>query len=323
VVVPETTFVGAGRQPGMARPLRFVPPKSMVEVTTRTMQGRLLLRPSPELTDIILGIIGKAQDMYGMAIHAFVVLSTHAHFLLSPTDADQMALFMQFVNANIAKEAGRLHGWREKFWSRRYRSIVVADEKAAYARLRYIMAHGVKEGLVAKSGDWPGPQCIAALTEGERLGGTWFNRSAEFVARQRGDRVLPTQFASRYDIKLTPLPCHSHLSPHQRQIEYRRMVAEIQSAATADNLAKNRKPMGVAAILAQDPHSRPTSTERSPAPFVHASDEEIEGAFRSQYRAFVDAFRAGAERLLERARTLADLFPLWSFPPALPFNAPT
>jgi REP element-mobilizing transposase RayT len=294
----------------------------MVEVTTRTMQGRLLLSPSPELTEIILGIIGKAQDMYGMAIHAFVVLSTHAHLLLSPTGANQLALFMQFVNANIAKEAGRLHQWREKFWSRRYRSIVVADEKAAYARLRYIMAHGAKEGLVAKSGDWPGPQCIATLTEGEPLRGTWFDRSAEFVARQRGENALPTKFAKSYDISLTPLPCHSHLSTDQRQAEYRRVVAEIQAAAEEENLARNRKPMGVAAILAQDPHSRPSSTDRSPAPFVHASDEETEVAFRGQYRAFVDAFRAGAQRLRERARALADLFPLWSFPPALPFNAP-
>ena len=67
------------------------------------MQGRLLLKPSPELTEMVLGIIGKARDMYGIAIHAFVVLSTHAHFLLSPTGADQMALFMQFANANIAQ----------------------------------------------------------------------------------------------------------------------------------------------------------------------------------------------------------------------------
>jgi hypothetical protein len=306
----------------MARPLRFVPPDSIVEVTTRTMQGRLLLRPSPELTEIILGIIGKAQDMYGMAIHAFVVLSTHAHFLLSPTGAGQLALFMQFVNANIAKEAGRLHGWRDKFWSRRYRSIVVADEKASHARLRYIMAHGAKEGLVAKSGDWPGPQCIAALITGESLRGTWFDRSAEFLARQRGENVLPAQFATRFDIELTPLPSHGRMTPDQRQAEYRRVDAEIQAAAEAENLARNRKPMGAAAILAQDPHSRPASTNRSPAPFVHASDEKTALAFRSQYRAFVDAFRAGAQRLLERARNLATLFPLWAFPPALPFNAP-
>ena len=306
----------------MARPLRFIPSHSIVEVTTRTMQGRLLLRPSPELTEIILGIIGKAQDMYGMAIHAFVVLSTHAHFLLSPTGADQLALFMQFVNANTAKEAGRLHQWRDKFWSRRYRSIVVADEKSAHARLRYIMAHGAKEGLVAKSADWPGPHCIAALTTGEILRGTWFDRSAEFVARQRGENVLPTQFATRFDIKLTPLPCHSHLTPDQRQAEYRRMDAEIQAAAAAENLTRNRKPMGISAIFAQDPHSRPASTDRSPAPLVHASDVEAAAAFRGLYRAFVDAFRAGAQRLREHASALADMFPLWAFPPALPFNAP-
>jgi hypothetical protein len=52
----------------MPRPLRFVPANAIVEVTTRTLQGRLLLRPSPELTDIILGVIGKAQDLYKMSI---------------------------------------------------------------------------------------------------------------------------------------------------------------------------------------------------------------------------------------------------------------
>jgi hypothetical protein len=69
--------------------------------------------------------------------------------------------------------------------------------------------------------------------------------------------------------------------------------------------------MGVTAILAQDPHSRPATIDRSPAPFVHASDEQTELEFRAQYRAFVDAFRAGAQRLRARARELAGMFPLW------------
>ena len=89
----------------MPRPLRFIPEHSLVEITTRTLQGRLLLKPSPELTDLILGVIGKAQSLYSMTIHAFVFLSTHAHFLLSPTSPGQLALFMQFVNANVAKPA--------------------------------------------------------------------------------------------------------------------------------------------------------------------------------------------------------------------------
>src|ERR1039457_3649486 len=130
----------------MPRPLRFVPEHSLVEITTQTFQGRMLLRPSPELTDVILGIIGKAQELYGMTIHAFVFLSTHAHFLMSPTSAGQLALFMQFVNANVAKEAGRLHLWRERLWSRRYRSIAGADDKPAPARMRYLMGTAPTEG---------------------------------------------------------------------------------------------------------------------------------------------------------------------------------
>jgi hypothetical protein len=99
-------------------------------------------------------------------------------------------------------------------------------------------------------------------------------------------------------------------------------VKDIEAQAEAVNLARGHKPMGVAAILAQDPHSRPATTDRSPAPFVHASDKKTEMEFRARYRAFVDAFRAGAERLRKGAAALADMFPLWSFPPALPFNAP-
>jgi len=311
-----------GREACMPRPLRFIPENSPVEITTRTLQGRLLLRPSPELTDLILGIIGKAQALYGMTIHAFVFLSTHAHFLLSPSSAGQLAKFMQFVNANVAKEAGRLHVWHERLWSRRYRSIVVADERATHARLRYILAHGAKEGLVGASGSWPGPNCIAALTTGELLRGTWFDRSAEYPARQRGENVFASQFATTFDVKLTPLPYLQHLTADQRQAECRRIVGEIQAKAEAENKEKGRVPLGVAAILAQDPHSKPASTDRSPAPFVHASDDSTEMEFRVSYRAFVDAFRAGALRLRDRARELAQMFPLWAFPPPLPFNAP-
>jgi hypothetical protein len=304
----------------MPRPLRFVPPSSLVEVTTRTLQGRLLLKPSPELTDIILGVIGKAQELYEMSIHAFVVLSTHAHFLCSPSSADRLASFMQFVNANIAKEVGRLHEWPGRVWSRRYRCIPIVDEKAAHARLRYLLGHGAEEGLVSSPGSWPGPNCIAALTRGEILRGTWFNRSAEYIARQRGKQVMPSQFATSYDVTLTPLRCLAHLNADQRHAHYRRVVGEIEAEAEAANRAKGRAPMGVTAILDQNPHHIPASSDRSPAPFVHAHYKQKGDEFRAAYRAFVADFRAGVASLIAQAKDITKLFPDWAFPPALPFT---
>ena len=305
----------------MPRPLRFIPADSLVEITTRTLQGRLLLRPSPELTDLILGVIGKAQDTYKLTIHAFIVVSTHAHLLVSPTSAQQLAHFMQFLNAIIAKEVARHHNWPERVWSRRYRAIPVVDDKAAHARMRYLLAHGAKEGLVAGAGSWPGPNCIAALTHGDILRGTWFDRSAEYRARAAGKDVKPGELTTTYDIKLTPLPCMLDMTEDQRQTHYRRVVGEIDAAAAAANKEKGRTPMGLEAILDQDPHYRPKAPDRSPAPLVHAHDNEKRDTYVTAYRIFVVNFRAGVDSLKAKAKQITELFPDWAFPPALPFKA--
>jgi len=305
----------------MSRPLRFIPEHSLVEITTRTLQGRLLLKPSPELNDLILGVIGKAQHDYKMVIHDFVVVSTHAHFLARPSSAQQLARFMQFLNANIAKEVARLYNWPERVWSRRYRAIPVVDDKAAHARMRYLLAHGAKEGLVAAAGSWPGPNCIAALTHGDVLRGTWFDRSAEYRARAAGKDVKPGEFATIYDVKLTPLPCLLDLTEDQRQAHYRRVVREFDVAAEAANKEKGRTPMGVQAILDQDPHHRPEALDRSPAPLVHAQDDEKRDEYLAAYREFVTNFRAGVASLNARAKEIISLFPDWAFPPAFPFKA--
>jgi REP element-mobilizing transposase RayT len=304
----------------MPRPLRFIPENSLVEITTRTIQGRLLLTPSPELNDLVLGVIGKAQHTYQMTIHAFVVVSNHAHFLLSPSSAQQLARFMQFVNANMAKEVARLHDWPERVWSRRYRAIPVVDDKAAHARIRYQMSHGAKEGLVAGAGDRPGPNCIATLTHGDLLRGTWHDRSAEYRARAAGKDVKPGEFATSFDVKLTPLPCVLDMTEDERQAHYRRVVRDIDAAAYAANQDKGRTPLGVEMILAQDPHHRPKAPDRSPAPLVHAHDDERRDAFLHAYRVFVINFRAAVDGMLAKAKLITELFPDWAFPPALPFK---
>jgi hypothetical protein len=172
---------------GVSRTLRFVPPgKTLVEVTTRTIQGRLLLRPSTALNEIVVGILGRAQELYEVGLCGYAFASNHYHLLLLVDDAEQLADFMGYLNSNLAREAGRLVAWREKFWSRRYRSIVVSGEEGAQrARLKYILGHGPKEGLVEHARQWPGVHAVRALLDDEPVQGYWFDRTLEYAARRR------------------------------------------------------------------------------------------------------------------------------------------
>ena len=206
---------------------------------------------------MILGIFGRAQALFPVRIHAFVVLSNHVHGLLSVDDAAQLASFMAFVNGNIAREIGRLHEWRHHFWARRYRAIVVADDTAAVARLRYILQNGCKEGLVDRPKDWPGLSCVRALTAGDELRGTWFNRTAEFYARRRGERVTRGQFAAEYRVHLSPLPCWRDLSPARYRAACADLVAEVEAQTRAARLESGRACVGQQCILSQHPHDAP------------------------------------------------------------------
>ncbi len=284
----------------------------------RTLQGLLLMRPSPLLCEIIIGILGRAQALYGLEIHAFVFMSNHYHLLCSPMDPEQLARAMCFINSNLAREAGRLHGFREKFWSRRYRAIPVTGElDAQIERLRYMLAHGCKEGFVLTPGEWPGVHCVDALLHGKPLQGVWFDRTLEFEARRRGIEFGARDFTTAYTVKLSPLPCWRHLSAEQ----YRKAVAELVSEVEADARLRlketGREPAGAEFIRRQNPLSRPSRSKRSSAPIVHAASMATRRAFREAYRAFLAAFRRASAKL--RAGDRSAQFPRFSFPPSLPF----
>jgi hypothetical protein len=103
----------------MARKLRHQKkPHTIIEVSTRCIHGRLLLLPHEQLNLLILGIIGRAQKKYPkIRVYNFVFLSNHYHLHVSGPTVRDISLFLGYINANIAKEAGRFYDWREKFWS--------------------------------------------------------------------------------------------------------------------------------------------------------------------------------------------------------------
>jgi hypothetical protein len=228
---------------------------------------------------------------------------------------------MRYVNSNLAKEVGRSADWKAKFWSRRYQHIVVSEEEAAQvARLKYVLSHGAKEGLVADPREWPGAHAVNALLNGEPLEGIWYDRTQEYRYRLRGKEPEPKQFATVETLTLDPLPCWKHLPPEEYRARIAEIVAEIVAEARAAREAKGVEPLGADAIRRQQPHTRPNRTKKSPAPLFHTASRKAYLELREAYSRFVGAFRDAAEKLRAGDRLVA--FPDGSFPPAMPFVRP-
>jgi hypothetical protein len=225
---------------------------------------------------------------------------------------------MGHFNSKLAREVGRLTGWREKIFGRRYQAILISSEdQVQIERLRYVLSHGCKEGLVGRLQEWPGVHCVQALIEGKTLEGWWFDRTQEYLAGRRGEDFGRFQYATRETLEFDPLPCWKHLAPEQRQKRVAALVSEIEAEAAARKERTGIQPLGPQEILAQNPQSQPAKTKRSPAPAVHAASRAVRRELRDAYFGFVAAYRSAAEKL--RAGQRDPTFPTGCFPPPLPF----
>ncbi len=298
-------------------PIRQGAAGTLFEITTRTVQARYLLTPSAEVNDVVLGCLGRAQHLYGLKIHAFVYMSNHFHMLVSPGDARQLSRFMGHLNSNTTREVNRLVDWSGSMWNRRYRAVPVTGEDAAQInRLRYILAHGVKEGLVKRAADWPGVSCVSALVDGKPLFGTWVDRTAAYHASKRKHRTaLAGEFETSYQVSLSPLPCWDDLPESQ----WRGNVSELIDALEADIAEERRREgmpervLGVAAILEQDPHTRPANCDRTPAPMVHAASTSEKQRWQDEIK-WVRCLHAAASARFRQGEHGVD-FPTGTFRP--------
>ena len=283
----------------MARPLRHMPyPHAVFEVTIRTIHGRFLLTPSKKLNSLILGVIGRAMSIWPeIRVYGFKVMSNHIHMYLSAPDIYILRKVMNHLDSNIAREAGRFHGWRDKFWSRRYKAAVILDDKALLEKMHYMISHGCKENLVTHPLDWPGVGCECALTKGEILKGIWYDRVAYYETARKGKDCCLSDFATEYEVPITPLPCFQGKPKEEVQKFYIDMIRDIASQTRQRIQDEKLRFVGVAGIMTQDPYDQPKDFKKSPAPLCFAASRRKRREYINAYQYFVYLYRQAAERI--------------------------
>ena len=271
----------------MGWPRRMFEPDEIYFVTVRCLQGRLFLRPSERTNQVLGGVLARAVRLTGVELFAFAFASNHVHLLLRAPRAN-LPRFMQHLLSNISKKIGAIIGWRGAFWERRYSSEPVLDHEALLDRIRYILAHGVKEGLVRMCREWPGLSSLPMMLDGVSREFRWYSWSDRWKHRSN---MRP---CSRFDhrcskaesLALTPVPLPAFQDGRTRGQLLERMVKAIEEAARK----AHPRVLGRAAVLAQRPQHRPERPDRSPRPICHAGALALLKEYRARYRAFVSWF---------------------------------
>ena len=98
------------------------------------------------------------------------------------------------------------------------------------------------------------------------------------------------------------------------------LIQQVETEGRSERESKGLQPLGVEAVLRQNPTTRPNKTKKSPAPRFHAVSKAVRKGMWEAYATFVAAFREAADSL--KAGDRSARFPVGSFPPALPFVIP-
>jgi REP element-mobilizing transposase RayT len=300
----------------MARQQRMYSERGMYFVTARTFQARMLLTPAPGINDVIGGALARAAALTGVELHGFVAASNHVHLLVTAKGAS-LSNFMQQFLGNASRKVGRLTHWSGSLWQRRFSAAPVLDDAAALGRLQYILAHGVKEGLVRHPAEWPGLSCLQLLLDGGSQTHRFFHWSRRWkkgVLLEGGDNLLDARWAEEVVLMLTPLPCWVGLTHQQRRTQVQDMVKRIVD----EGAAAHETVLGAKAVASQNPQRRPSHFKKSPRPQCHASARSARQAYRAATAAWTAAYASASSQF--RKGVWGVEFPPWACRPHVPYG---
>jgi len=220
------------------------------------------------LKRIARGVVGsalaRAQRLYDVEVFALVVMSNHVHLVLRARRGN-LADFMRYAKAQIAKAVNRITGRRGPLWARRYDAQPVLDDDAAEGVTAYTLRNPVKAGLVAHHAQWPSLNLAFGVGDADELEFEHLNCTAWHRAQRPADVA---RFFETSTLRLSALP---HCEGMSREA-YREMLESWMAKAEAQETAK-RNAVGVEAVVKAEFHARSEAPSFRKRPYAFGSPQ--------------------------------------------------
>jgi len=95
---------------------------------------------------------GAAQ--YRVAIHAYAMLDSEVHLLVTPTEAGALGRLMQSIGRRYVGAFNRRHNRSGTLWQGRFRAAVIDGAALGHDATLQVELQPVSAGLVATAGEW-------------------------------------------------------------------------------------------------------------------------------------------------------------------------
>ena len=318
-----------------------------IEQTVNERNGRKLphqLKISVEdakrmLRGVVGSAIARAQELTGVEVYAFVVMSNHLHIVVQ-TPRKNLAKFMRHVKAFITQRVNQITGRRGDMWWRRYDAQPALCVASTCERIGYTIGNPVSANLVAHPEDWPSLNLaygfadaslarVKALDDRDELTFEYFNATAWHDARMKDKVDLSKYFKTRV-LVLKPLPEFAHLS----RSEYKRAVhawvklsiERQQSKAKTEPLTLSElvdgrempahgRPLGTRKIIEKKFDEVPERTKRSKRPYAFGTREAV-GEYAATMSDVEESYTLASRDFRDGNRDA--VFPSGTYPPLLP-----
>ncbi len=281
---------------------REVVPGATTMVSRRCTNRLFLLLPLAFVTQVFLYALAYASQECNIIVHGFIVMSNHFHILLTDPDG-KLPDFMERLDSLLARSLNAYWGRFESFFAPgSYSSVRLETFEDCMEKLVYILTNPVKAALTEHAADWTGATSIR-----------WNFGETRTFARPEGKFFgANSELPAEVSLTLAPLPGFEGQSPAELDALLRERVAVRETEFQAEFQAAGRPVLGMDAVLACDPLSRPSTREPrfQMNPRIAGKDPETRipaiarlTAFHKEYREAWLRYKAGDHAVVFPAGT--------------------
>lgn len=137
----------------MARQPRYILPGYPQHVIQRGNNRDVIFAAEADYR-FFLEKFGDACRRHGCRIHAYVLMTNHVHFLLTPDSEDGISRAMQSLGRYYVQYFNRRYSRTGTLWEGRFRATLVDTDRYLLACYRYIEENPVRAGMAESPADY-------------------------------------------------------------------------------------------------------------------------------------------------------------------------